>query len=67
MTFEPVLEIWVHYKILNTSFFLFSNIMFVIRVGINKMIVRIANRKDPDQTAYSEAVWSGFELFVYTF
>ena len=32
-------------KILNT--FLFP----VIRVGIHKMLVRIANREDPDQTA----------------
>ena len=25
--------------------------MFVIRTGIHKMLVRIANRQDPDQTA----------------
>ena len=29
------------------------------------MIVRIANREDPDQTASSEAVWSGPAHFVY--
>ena len=29
---------------------------FVIRAGIHKMIVRIANREDPDQTTSSEAV-----------
>ena len=29
------------------------------------MLVRIANREDPDQTASSEAVWSGSALFVY--
>ena len=28
--------------------------MFVIRVGIHKMLARIANREDPDQTASSE-------------
>ena len=30
--------------------------MLVIRAGIHKMLVRIANREDPDQTASSEAV-----------
>ena len=30
--------------------------MLVIRAGIHKMHVRIANREDPDQTASSEAV-----------
>ena len=35
-------------KIPNTH--LFSSIMLVIRVGIYKMLVRIANREDPDQT-----------------
>ena len=28
------------------------------------MLARIANRADPDQTASSEAVWSGSVLFV---
>ena len=36
------------------------------------MLVRIASREDPDQTASSEAVseeavWSGSVLFVYAF
>ena len=31
--------------------FLFSNKMLVIRAGIHKMHVRIANREDPDQTS----------------
>ena len=35
---------------------LFSNITLVIRAGIHKMLVRIANREDPDQTASSGAV-----------
>ena len=30
--------------------------MLVIRAGINKMLVRIANRADPDQTASEEAL-----------
>ena len=30
--------------------------MLYIKAGINKMLVRIANREDPDQTASSEAV-----------
>ena len=33
-----------------------SNKMLAIRAGIHKMLVRIANREDPDQTASSEAV-----------
>ena len=37
-------------------FFLFSNKMSVIKAGIHKMILRIANRVDPDKTASSEAV-----------
>ena len=35
---------------------LFSNKMFVFKAEIHKMLVRIANREDPDQTASSEAV-----------
>ena len=31
------------------------------------MLVRIANREDPDQTASSEAVWSESTLFVSAF
>ena len=34
---------------------LFSNKMLVIKAGFHKKFVRIANRKDPDQTS-SEAV-----------
>ena len=43
-------------KITNTFLFLFLNEMMIIRVGIHKMLVRRANREDPDQTASSEAV-----------
>ena len=43
-------------KISNTFLFLFLNKMLVIRPGIHKMHVRIANKEDPDQTASSEAV-----------
>ena len=43
-------------KILSSFLFLFSARMWVIRAGIHKMLVRIANREDPDQTASSEAV-----------
>ena len=50
-----------------TLFFLFSNKILVFSTGIHKMHVRIANREDPDQTASSEAVWSEYALFVYTF
>ena len=51
-------------KISNTFLFLFSNKKLDFRAGIYKMLVRIANREDPDQTASSEAVWSGSALFV---
>ena len=30
--------------------------MLVVRAGIHKMLIRIANREDPDQTASEEAV-----------
>ena len=43
-------------KISNNFLFLFSDKMLVFRTGIHKMLVRIANRVDPDQTASSEAV-----------
>ena len=36
--------------------FLFPSKMLLIRGEIDKMLVRIANRKEPDQTASSEAV-----------
>ena len=39
--------------------------MLFNRAAIHKMLVRIANREDPDQTASS--VGSGSALFVYTF
>ena len=41
--------------------------MLVFRAGIHKFLVRIANREETDQTASSEAVWSGSALFVYAF
>ena len=41
-------------KILNTFHYLFSKKMWVIRVKINKIFVRIANREDSDQTASSD-------------
>ena len=43
-------------KISDTFLFLFSNKVLVFRAGTHKMLVRITNRKDPDQTASSEAV-----------
>ena len=38
--------------------------MLVIRAGIHKMLLRVANMEDPDQTASLEAVWSDSALFV---
>ena len=43
------------YKISNTSLSV-SNKMLVIRAGIHKMLIRIANSEDLDQTA-SELIW----------
>ena len=43
--------------------FLFSNKMLVSRTGIHKQIAIMASIADPDQTATSEAVWSGLALF----
>ena len=54
--------------------FFFNSLLFetsvkilVIRNGIHKILVTIANREDPDQTASSEAVWSGSALFDSAF
>ena len=41
--------------------------MLVIRAGIHKMLVSIANREGPEQIASSEAVCSGSALFVEAF
>ena len=41
--------------------------MLVIRAGSHKMLFKIVNKEDPDQTASSEAVISGSALFVYAF
>ena len=37
--------------------FLFSNKMLVIRAGTHNMLVRKANREDPDQTASQSALF----------
>ena len=44
------------YKISNTFVFLFSSKMMVSRSGIHKILVKIAYREYPDQTASEEAV-----------
>ena len=41
--------------------------MLVIKAGIHKMLVRIANSEDTDQTASSEAFWTESALFVCAF
>ena len=43
-------------QISNTFHFLNSKKMRFISPGIHQILVRIANREDPDQTASSEAV-----------
>ena len=40
-------------KILNTFLFLLLNELLITKAGIHKMLVRIANSEDPDQTASS--------------
>ena len=63
----PEAKSYVKVNVLKLFPFFSQNQIFVIRVAINKLIVRIANREDPDQIASSEAVWSGSALFVYAF
>ena len=42
--------------------------MLDIKVGFHQPLVRTETREYPDQTASSEAVWSGYALYVlYTF
>ena len=45
-------------NVINFDHFSLSNLnkVLVIRVGIHKILVRIANKEDPDQTASEEAV-----------
>ena len=49
-------------KIFKGFLFLFSTKMLVIGAEIHKVLVRIANREDPDQTASTDAFCLG--LFV---
>ena len=44
-------------KFQNTFLFLFSNKVMVIRIGILKMLFRIAYREDPDQTAICQGIF----------
>ena len=43
-------------KISNTFFILVSNETMVIRAGNHKLLVKIAKRDEPDQTASEESV-----------
>ena len=54
-TYEPEHEI-LALTVNGTFPFLVSNKMLIIRARIHKMLVRIANREDTDQTASSVAV-----------
>ena len=50
---------------MNTFLFLLSNEMLVISAGpIHKMLARITNREDPDQTASYDSVGSASALDV---
>ena len=55
------------HKIWNTFIFMSLNEILFIRAGIHKMLFRLANREDPDQTDSSEAVWSGSALLSRPF
>ena len=52
--FHYVISYYMYYgrcpEISNIFLFLFSNNMFIIRAKIHKMLVKIPNREDPDQT-----------------
>ena len=64
---------WLHHdygkysKSLSTHLFPFLKKILFIKAVINKMLVRIANREDPDQTASSEAAWYGSALLPRPF
>ena len=49
---------------MNTFLFLFLDKMLVITAEIHKMLARIVNREDPDQTASEEDVGSGSAMFI---
>ena len=53
--------IWVNFW----TCFCFQIKMLVTSVGIHKMLVRIANREERDQTASSKAVWTGSASFCH--
>ena len=60
-TTEPLCSSYIIRHMVNvlkfsTLFFLFPNKMLVIKAVIHKMLVRLANREDSDQTASLEAV-----------
>ena len=48
----------------NTLPFLFSKIIMAIRAGIHKILLRIPNREDPDQSASSEEVKKQSDLVL---
>ena len=54
-------------KILNTFFFLFSTEMLVIIAETHKMLVKVAHREAPDQTASSYAVRLGSAPYFFFF
>ena len=64
---KPFIHVFMNYcvcsKMSNTFIFLFATEMYVIRAGIQKMLVRIANSKDDNPTASSGAV--GFESVLF--
>ena len=53
-----------HLKTERLLLFLFSNEMWVIRSVIYKLLVRTANKEDPDQTASSEALISVCTVYL---
>ena len=56
----------VNSQISYTFLFQFSTKFLVIRAETRKMLIRIANREDPDQTTYSERPDQTALIWVYT-
>ena len=54
-------------KITNTFPHLFPSKMLIIRAGIHKLLIRIANSEDLDQNASSEAILSGSTICLCHF
>ena len=57
---EPVLSLW-------QATGMYGKWLCYKGLELKCLIIKIANSEDPDQTASSEAVWSGYVLFLLAF